>query len=165
MKIVDCLLDFSVFLLVFPGKRPEKRTEKSPKKIHRENQTPKSTTNLREGVSLSFSNRLSSFQFTLLLVLFIFSLFLLVVFSLGFSSSCCSDGSLVLSSTQQLDCHDLQVRCSFRESLNGGFANGGLRYLSTIVHDCLRLSSFCEESSPFKKTKTVTKVHNCTGNG
>ena len=39
-----------------------------------------------------------------------------------------------------------------RESLNGGLAhgglaNGGLRYSSTIVHDCLRLSSFCDESS------------------
>ena len=34
------------------------------------------------------------------------------------------------------------------ESLNGGFANGGLRCLPTIVHDCLRLSSFCDESSP-----------------
>ena len=33
------------------------------------------------------------------------------------------------------------------ESLNGGLANGGLRYVSTIVHDCLRLSSFCDESS------------------
>ena len=35
-----------------------------------------------------------------------------------------------------------------RESLNGGLANGGLRYLCAIVHDCLRLSSFCDESSP-----------------
>ena len=39
---------------------------------------------------------------------------------------------------------------SFRESPNGGLANGGLRHLSTIVHDCLRLSSFCDESSPWK---------------
>ena len=37
------------------------------------------------------------------------------------------------------------------ERLNGGLANGGLRYLSTIVHDCLQLSSFCDESSPNKK--------------
>ena len=28
--------------------------------------------------------------------------------------------------------------------------NGGLRYLSTIVHNCLRLPSFCDESSPWK---------------
>ena len=34
------------------------------------------------------------------------------------------------------------------ESLDGGLANGGLRYLSTIVHDCLQLSPFCDESSP-----------------
>ena len=34
----------------------------------------------------------------------------------------------------------------FRESLNGGLANGGLRYLCTTVHDC-RLSSFCDENS------------------
>ena len=35
-----------------------------------------------------------------------------------------------------------------RESLNGGLANGGLRYLCTIVHECLRLSSFCDENFP-----------------
>ena len=38
--------------------------------------------------------------------------------------------------------------CFSWESLNGGLANGGLRYLSTIVHDCLRLSSLWDESSP-----------------
>ena len=39
-----------------------------------------------------------------------------------------------------------------RESQNGGLglANGGLRYLSTIVLDCLQLSSFCDESSLYK---------------
>ena len=41
-----------------------------------------------------------------------------------------------------------RVTLTFWESLNGGLANGGLRYLSTIVHDCLRLSSFCDESAP-----------------
>ena len=35
-----------------------------------------------------------------------------------------------------------------RESLNGGLANAGLRYLSTIVHDRLRLLSFCDGSAP-----------------
>ena len=35
-----------------------------------------------------------------------------------------------------------------RDSLLGGLANRGLRYLSTIVHDCLKLTSFCAESSP-----------------
>ena len=48
-----------------------------------------------------------------------------------------------------------------RESLNGGLANGGLRHLSTIVHDCLRLSSFCDENSPQKGAQKATKVHNC----
>ena len=33
------------------------------------------------------------------------------------------------------------------ESLNGGLANGGLSYLFAVVHDCLRLSSFCDKSS------------------
>ena len=42
-----------------------------------------------------------------------------------------------------------------RESLNGGLANGGLRYLSTIVHDCLRLLSFR------KGPERATKVRNC----
>ena len=27
-----------------------------------------------------------------------------------------------------------------RESLSGDLANGGFRYLSTVVHDCLKLS-------------------------
>ena len=40
------------------------------------------------------------------------------------------------------------VNRAIQESLNGGLANGGFRYLSRIVHDCLRLSSFCDESSP-----------------
>ena len=34
------------------------------------------------------------------------------------------------------------------ENLNGGLANGGSRHLSTIVHNCLRVSSFYDESSP-----------------
>ena len=38
--------------------------------------------------------------------------------------------------------------------------NGGLRYLSTIVHDCLRLSSFCDESSPQKGAPK--RPHKCT---
>ena len=49
--------------------------------------------------------------------------------------------------------------------LNGGLANGGLRYLSTIVHDCLRLSSFCDESPPqkgaSKKPQKCTIVDDC----
>ena len=48
LKIVDFLVDFSVdfFLLVFPRKMARKIH-----KIHRGNQTPKSTSNFREGVS------------------------------------------------------------------------------------------------------------------
>ena len=37
------------------------------------------------------------------------------------------------------------------EGLNGGLANGGLRYLSTIVYDCLQVSSICDENSPLRK--------------
>ena len=45
---------------------------------------------------------------------------------------------------------------------NGGLANGGLRYLSTIVHDCLRLSSFCDESPPQKRaSKSHKRAQNC----
>ena len=40
------------------------------------------------------------------------------------------------------------VGACIRESLNGGLANGGLRSMSTIVHDYLRSLSFCDESSP-----------------
>ena len=51
------------------------------------------------------------------------------------------------------------------ESLNGGLANGGLRCLSTIVHDCLRLSSFRDESSPQKwapkRPQKCTIVDDC----
>ena len=47
------------------------------------------------------------------------------------------------------------------ESLNGGLANGGFRCLSRIVHDCLRLLPFCDESSLRKGPKKGTKVHNC----
>ena len=52
------------------------------------------------------------------------------------------------------------------ESLQRGLANGGLRCLSTIVHDCLPLSSFCNESSPAllwpkRATKVLTIVDNC----
>ena len=42
-----------------------------------------------------------------------------------------------------------------------GLANGGLRYLSTIVHDCLQLPSFCDESSLQKWAPKATNVHNC----
>ena len=45
-----------------------------------------------------------------------------------------------------------------RESLNGGLANGGLRYLSTIVHDCLQLPSFRDEGSLKKGRKRATKI-------
>ena len=51
------------------------------------------------------------------------------------------------------------------ESLNGGLTNGGLRYLSTIVHDCLQLSSFCDESSALergpKRPQNCTIVDDC----
>ena len=47
------------------------------------------------------------------------------------------------------------------ESLNGGLANGGLRYLSAIVHDCLRLSSFCYENSLYKRPRKCTIAHDC----
>ena len=48
---------------------------------------------------------------------------------------------------------DYQIfsQCNNLESLNGGLANGGLRYLSTIVHDCLRLSSFRDEKFPLER--------------
>ena len=49
----------------------------------------------------------------------------------------------------------------YRESLNGGLANGGLRYLSTIVHDCLRLSPFCDESRGPKRPQKCTIVDDC----
>ena len=55
----------------------------------------------------------------------------------------------------------LPILRAYRGSLNGGLANGGLRHLSTIVHDCLRLSSFCDENSPRKGAQKATKVHNC----
>ena len=42
----------------------------------------------------------------------------------------------------------------FLASLNGALANGGLRYLSTIVHDCLQLSSFAS-------AQKATNVHKC----
>ena len=48
------------------------------------------------------------------------------------------------------------------KSLNGGLAHGGLRYFSTIVHDCLWLSSFWDESFPQKRAQKTAKVHNCT---
>ena len=47
------------------------------------------------------------------------------------------------------------------EGLNGGLANGGLRYLSTIVHDCLQLSSFCDENSFYKRPRKCTIAHDC----
>ena len=34
--------------------------------------------------------------------------------------------------------------------VNGGLVNGGSTYLSTIVHDCLYLSSFCDDNSLYK---------------
>ena len=45
-----------IFLWIFsgfPSKTAQKHPRKNLPKIHRENQTPKSTTNFREGVSLS----------------------------------------------------------------------------------------------------------------
>ena len=53
LKIVDLFVDFSVdfFLLIFPRKRGRKDPQK---KIHRGNQTPKSTSNFRKVVSLNF---------------------------------------------------------------------------------------------------------------
>ena len=48
-----------------------------------------------------------------------------------------------------------------RESLNGGFPNGGLRYSSTIVHDFLQLSSFCHENSLYKRPRKCTIAHDC----
>ena len=47
------------------------------------------------------------------------------------------------------------------ESLNGGFANGGLRYSSTSVHDCLKLSSFCDENSLCERPRKCTIAHDC----
>ena len=48
--------------------------------------------------------------------------------------------------------------CDLRSwNLNGGLANGGLRYLSTIVHDCLQLSSFLTKV-PLRKGP---KGHKC----
>ena len=50
-------------------------------------------------------------------------------------------------------------------TVNGDLANGGLRYLSTIVHDCLRLSSFRNKSSPRKggpkRPQKRTSVDDC----
>ena len=34
----------------------------------------------------------------------------------------------------------------------GGLANGGLRYLSTIVHNCLRLSTFLQRNFPLERS-------------
>ena len=45
------------------------------------------------------------------------------------------------------------------ESLNGGLANGGLRYLSAIVHDCLQLPSFCDENSLYKRPRKCIIAH------
>ena len=47
------------------------------------------------------------------------------------------------------------------EGLNGGFANGGLRYSSTTVHDCLELSSFCHENSLHGRPQKCTIAHDC----
>ena len=43
----------------------------------------------------------------------------------------------------------------------GGFANGGLRYSSTIVHDFLKLSSFCDENSLYERPRKCTIAHDC----
>ena len=53
-----------------------------------------------------------------------------------------------------------RLYCSplLRESLNGGLANGGLRCLSTIVHDCLHLSSF---STKVTLLESDPKGHKC----
>ena len=56
-----------------------------------------------------------------------------------------SVSSLLRNST-----HKTVTEHSSRESLNGGLANRGWRDISTIVHDCLQLSSFCDASSPLK---------------
>ena len=47
------------------------------------------------------------------------------------------------------------------ESLNGGFANGGLRSWSAIVHDCLKLPSFCDENSLYERPRKCTIIHDC----
>ena len=46
-------------------------------------------------------------------------------------------------------------QCKIRESLNWSFANGGFRYMSTTVHDCLYFSSFCNEHSLCHTLQTV----------
>ena len=38
---------------------------------------------------------------------------------------------------------------------------GGLRYFSEIVHDCLQLSSFGDESSLYKRPQKRTIAHDC----
>ena len=48
-----------------------------------------------------------------------------------------------------------------RESLNGGFSNGGLRCLSAIEHDFLQLSSFCDEKSLYKRPRMCTIADDC----
>ena len=57
------------------------------------------------------------------------------------------------------------TKLTCRENLNGGLANGGLSHLSTIVHDCQRLSSFCDESFPYergpKRPQKCTIVDDC----
>ena len=47
--------------------------------------------------------------------------------------------------------------------LSGKFkwGNGGLRYSSTIVHDCLNLSSFCEKNSLYERPRKCTIAYDC----
>ena len=51
------------------------------------------------------------------------------------------------------------ANCSNRwESLNGGLANGGLRYTSASDHDCLQLSSFCDKESLYKRPQMCCTI-------
>ena len=76
--------------------------------------------------------------------------------SLG-TKNACIDLQITFKSFQ--DKHDEILKTL--ESLNGGFANGGLRYSSTIVHDCLKLSSFCDENSLYERPRKCTIAHDC----
>ena len=47
------------------------------------------------------------------------------------------------------------------ERLNGGSDIGGLAYLSSIVHNCLQLSSRYDKNSFYKRVQKAINVHNC----
>ena len=55
---------------------------------------------------------------------------------------------LAIANSQELSLLRLACGCRASLRLNGGLANAGWRCLSTIVHDCLELSSVCNESLP-----------------